>query len=265
VSRSRRIASYVGGLVAIWLVALLVLDAVLVGSTRAGIAERLGDSLQSQATIEDASLALVRGSLDLDGLAILRDDVIGHLSITTAGVRCELPPLGLALIDRDCRDLSVRGTRLEVSTAALFKLRRPKRPPLRARRVIIEDARLEFSPSAFLPSLGRVAIDIEHAESGPTMFKTPLSWIFALRELRATLDLPGGIAMRLAYDHGELRLSGGVFGATPIALPLALPVADAADDASAEVVKLVALGKDLAERLVMRKAEDWLRSKLPLP
>jgi hypothetical protein len=265
VTRSRRIASYVGVLVAMWLVALLVLDAALVGRTRGRIAERLGDSLQSQATTEDGNLALVRGYIDLDNLAIRRDDLIGHLSISAASVHCELPPLGLALVDRDCRGLFVRGTRLEVSTAALFKLRRPKRPPLRARRVVVEDARLEFSPSAFLPSLGRVAIDIERAEAGPTVFKTPLSWIFALRALRATIDLPAGIALRLSYDDGELRVSGGIFGSTPIALPLALPVPDLADDPSAEIAKLVVLGKDLAERLVVLKAEDWLRSKLSLP
>jgi len=39
-------------------------------------------------------------------------------------------------------------------------------------------------------------------------------------------------------------------------------VAAAADDASAEIAKLVALGKDIAERVVARKAEDWVRSKL---
>ena len=249
----------------LWLIALLVLNAALADRTSGRIAQRLGDSLAAQATIDGAHLALVRGHLDLDGLAIRRDDLIGHLAISSASVHCELPPLGLALVDRDCRGLLVRQTRLEVSTAALFKLHRPKRPPLRARSIVIEDARLEFSPSAFLPSLGRIAIAIERAEAGPTVLKTPLSWIFSLRELRATLDLPGSVTLRLAYEGGELRISGGLFGATPIALPLALPVADAADDASAEIAKLLAFGKDLAERLVVVKAEDWLRSKLPWP
>jgi hypothetical protein len=265
VTRSRRIASYAAALVGLWLVALLVLNAALADRTSGRIAERLADSLQAQATIDTAHLALVRGHLDLEGLAIRRDDLIGHLAISAARVHCELPPLGLALVDRDCRRLLVRETRLEVSTAALFKLQRPKRPPLRARSIAIEDARLEFSPSAFLPSLGRVAIAIERAESGPTVLKTPLSWIFSLRELQATLDLPGGVTLRVAYAGGELRVSGGLFGATPIALPLALPVADAADDASAEIARLVALGKDLAQRLVMIKAEGWLRSKLAWP
>jgi hypothetical protein len=256
-------ANYVLALLALWLVALVVMNAALADRTSGRIAERLADSLEAKATIDDAQLALVRGHLDLEGLALRRDDLIGHLAISAGSVHCELPPLGLALVDRECRQLRVRNTRLEVSTAALFKLHRPKRPPLRVRNIVIEDARLELSPSAFLPSLGRIAIAIERAEAGPTVLKTPLSWIFSLRELRATLDLPGGVTLHLTYEGGQLRVSGGLFGATPIALPLAIPVADAADDASAEIAKLVALGKDLAQRLVLGKAEDWLRSKLP--
>jgi hypothetical protein len=258
-------ASYVVALLALWLVALLVMNAALADRTSGRIAERLGDSLEATATIDDAHLALVRGHLDLEGLALRRDDLIGHLAISAASVHCELPPLGLALVDRDCRQLVVRQTRLEVSTAALFKLHRPKRPPLRVRNIVIEDARLEFSPSAFLPSLGRIAIAIERAEAGPTVLKTPLSWIFSLRELRATLELPGSVTLRLSYEGGQLRVSGGLFGVTPVALPVALPVADIADDAGAEIAKLVAFGKDLAQRLVLGKAEDWLRSKLPWP
>jgi len=256
---------FAGAVAVIWLAVLLVADAALEGRTRRRIADRLADSLQADATIDHGDLALVRGAIDLEGMAVRRDDLIGHLAIAVAGLRCELRPLGLALVDRDCRDLTVRGTRLEVSTAALFKLKRPKRPPLHVLHVVLDDARLEFSPSAFLPGLGRVAIAIEHAEAGETIFKTPLSWLFALRALRATLELPAGITLQLTYDHGELRVTGGIFGTTPVALPIALPVADLADDPRAEIAKLIDFGKDLAERLVTRKAEDWLNSKLSSP
>ena len=250
---------------AAWFGALLVIDVALESRTRRGVADRIAESLQADAAIDRGSLALVRGWIDLEDLTVRRDDLIGHMSITIAGLHCELRPLGLALFDRDCRELSVRGTRLEVSTAALFKLKRPKRPPLRAHHVVLEDTRLELSPSALLPNLGRVAIAIEHAEAGDTIFKTPLSWLFALRALHATIDLPAGITLQLTYDHGELRVTGGIFGATPIALPVALPVADLADDPRAEITKLIDFGKDVAERLVARKAEDWLKSKLSLP
>lgn len=256
---------FVGAVGLTWLAALLIADVAFEGRTRRGVAERIAESLQADATIDRGDLALVRGAIDLEGLTVRRDDLIGHLSITVASLHCELRPLGLALLDRNCRELAIRGTRLEVSTAALFKLKRPKRPPLHAGHVVIDDAHLELSPSALLPSLGHVAIVIEHAEAGETIFKTPLSWLFALRALRATIDLPAGITLQLTYDQGVLRVVGGMFGATPIALPVALPVADLADDPRAEIARLIAFGKDVAERLVTRKAEDWLKSKLSSP
>lgn len=252
-------------MVALWGVAMVVTGALLEARTRGRVADRIAETLQADATIARGDLALVRGWIDLDELVVRRDDLIGHLAIAVAHLHCELPPLGLALLDRDCRELVVRAPRLEVSSAALFQLRRPRRPPLRADRVMIENARLELSPSAVVPSMGRVAIDIAHAEAGPTVFKTPLSWLFALRALDATVALPGAVTLRLSYDHGELRVAGGMFGATPIAVPIVLPVRDAADDAQVEIAKLVGFGKDVAERLVWRKAEDWIRSKLSPP
>jgi hypothetical protein len=265
VSRPRRIVGYVVAAIGLWLGGLVVAGLVLEGRTRQSVAERLGEALQAGATIERGDLALVRGALDLEGLAVRRDDAIGHLAITVPVLRCELPPLGLALVDRDCRELAVAGTRLEVSSAALFQLRHPRRPPLHARRLVIEDAELAFSPSAFLPGLGRIAIAIVHAEAGETTFKTPLSWLFALRRLSATIALPAGITMQLSYEHGELRAAGGIFGATPVVLPIALPVAEPADDGRAEIARLVAFGKGIAERLVAQKAADWLESKLRGP
>lgn len=242
--------------------ALVTAGLALEGRTRRRVAARIAESLQADAAIDRGDLALVRGRLDLEDLAVRRDDVIGHLAITVADLRCELPPLGLALVDRDCRELAVGGTRLEVSTAALFKLRPPRRPPLHARRISIDDARLEFSPSALVPELGRVAIAVAHAEAGDTTFKTPLSWLFALRELHATIDLPGAITLHVTYARGELRVSGGIFGAAPVALAIAPPAADPAGDARAEVARLAAFGRDVAARLVERKAADWLESTL---
>ena len=254
-----------GAVAAVWLVALVAIDVGFEGRTRGRIADRIAEALQAEATIDHGDLALVRGAIDLAGLAVRRDDLIGHLALTVVDLHCELRPLGLALVDRDCRELTVRGTRLSVSTAALFKLKRAKRPPLHALHVVIDDARFELSPSALVPSLGRVAVAIEHAEAGETIFKTPLSWLFALRALHATIELPAGITLRLTYELGQLRVAGGIFGATPVELPVALPVADLADDPRAELARLIAFGKDIAERVVSHKAEDWLKTKLSLP
>jgi len=262
VSRGLRIIGWGLAAIGLVLVALVVAGMALEARTRRGVAERIAESLQAEATIARGNLSLVFGTLDLEALAVRRDDAVGHLAIGVAGIRCALPPLGIALFDRDCRELAVREVRFEVSAAALFKLKHPRRPPLHARRVVVDDARFEFSPSAFLPGLGRIAIAIAHADAGETRFKTPLSWLMALRTLRATIELPAGVAVELRYEAGVLSASGPLFGAAPVVVPIALPAADPADDAAAEVARLAAFGKDVAERVAMQRAQDWLNAKL---
>lgn len=260
-SRGLRIARYGGGVLAVYLLLLLVGGWVFGGVVKDRVVARLADSLRAEVTIADARLGLLRGRLEFEGLAVRRSDV-GTLALDVAKVRCDLRPLGAALISRECGDLVIEGVRLEASTAAVFQLPRPKRPPLHVRHVEIHDAVLVFSPSAFLPDLGRIELRLEYGAAGPTTFKTPMSWMFGMTELRARLELPAGITVVLSYRAGVLTASGGLFGATPVELPFALPVADAADDARAEVGKLVAAWRDVAKALVARRAQDWLRSKL---
>jgi hypothetical protein len=247
-------------LIALWFATLVVLDFALADRQARHVSDRLGESLQANATIDAADLALVRGSLSLTGLALRRDDTVGHLAIDVGEVRCELPPLGWALVDGGCRELAVRGTRLEVSSAALFQIKNPKRAPITADRVVIDDAQLAFAPSAFVPSLGKIAISIEHAEAGHTVFRTPLSWLFSVRELSARIDLPASISVHLRYHEGRLAAAGTLFGSSPVEIPITIPIA--AKDAHEEIAQLVQLGEDIAARLVEARAVDWLHSKL---
>ena len=261
----KRALKAIGVVLVVWIAGLFVAGFVLADRTGKSVAARVATTLQATATYDGASLGLVGGSLTLEKLKVRRDDVVGHLALDVGAIECDLPPLGLALVDRTCGVLEVRDIALEVSSTALFEIKRPKKKPFRADRVVVDNAKLAFMPSAFFPSFGRVEIRIEHAEAGPTTFKTPLSFLFALRALKATIDLPAGGTLQLHYANGKLRAAGGVMGSTPVELPIALPVIDSADDAQAEMAKLVAFGKDLAERLVRQKAEDWLRRRLPLP
>lgn len=250
------------GVLAGWLVVLLVIGLALSGRQERKTRERLAESLQATVTIADSDLALIRGRWTLDGLALRRADRIGTLALDVAGVRCELAPLGWALVDRSCGELAVRGVRLDVSSIALFRGARPKRAPVRADRIVIDDAALAFEPSALVPGLGGIAITIEHAESGPTRLQTPLSWLLTLEALRAQLALPAGITLHLTYERGVLTASGSLFGSRPVSIPLELPVRQLAHDAHEEMQQLVALGKDVAGRLVAQRAQDWLQSKL---
>ncbi len=258
----RRAVLVTACVIAGWLIALVILDAALAGTEQRHIEERIGESLQATAKVGDEDLALVRGRLRLEQLAVRRDDVVGHLALDVAQVRCELAPGGWALVDHDCRELAIRGMRLEVSSAALFKIPHPARRPIHADRVTIDDAELAFAPSALVPNIGRVAITIEHAEAGPTVFRTPLSWLFGLTELRARIALPAGITMHLRYADGKLSAAGSLFGSAPVEVPVALPLAEAAHDAHEELLLLGKAGEDVAERLVAKRAEDWLRAKL---
>ncbi len=204
----------------------------------------------------------MRGTYALQHLAVHRDDLVGHLALEIAEVDCSLARLGWALVDRGCRTLAVRGVRFEASSAALFKLQHRTHTPIRADRVTVDDAELAFSPSAIVPSLGRVVIRIDHAEAGRTVFVTPLSWIFSLEQLRAHVELPANVTLELTYEHGNLTAAGSMLGPTPVKLPLSLPAVAPDADAHAQVEALVKLGTDLAERLLAQRAGAWLRSNL---
>jgi hypothetical protein len=260
-TRWQRAALYAGGAFVAWLILLAIVGAAAGGSRAERVAERIGESLQAQATIEGRDLALVRGRFALDHLRVTRDDSVGKLALDVGTIRCELAPLGIALIDSSCRELAIGDVRLSLSTFRLFELREPKRPPIRAGAVVIEDAELVFSPSVVVQSLGQVRLAIERAEAGATTFRTPLSWIFNLRVLTATLELPIG-TIRLTFANGTLAAAGSIFGTTPVRVPLVLPVTDPAEEPRQEIERLVKLGRDVAERLLAQKARDWLRDKL---
>lgn len=259
----KRLARVLAALAVAWIVLLFVLGFALSGRAARKVTARMTETMQATATVGDSSLGLVRGNFWFERLAVARDDLTGKLRLEVGRVDCDLPPLGLALVDRSCRELAIKDVKLELSSIALFKVQRPKHTPFHADHVVVDNADLVFLPSAFLPSLGRIRIQVEHAEAGPTTFKSPLSWLFGLRVLRAKFELPAGIELAVALADGKLVATGSVFGATPVSIPLVLPKLDSADDARGEIRKLVAFGKDLAEQLVAQKAEDWIRNKLP--
>jgi hypothetical protein len=97
------------------------------------------------------------------------------------------------------------------------------------------------------------------------VFRTPLSWLLALQQLRARLELPAGLAIELDVRDGRLSASGSLFGTSPVELPLAMPDPASAHDAREEIAVLLATGKDVAERLVAKRAQDWIWSQLTSP
>ena len=252
---ARKLAIVAIAVVASWLVALVVIGVVVGRDQSVRIAARLGESLQGSASVGDVDLALVRGRLSIDQLSVRRDDAVGTLALDVPEVRCELAPLGGALVDRGCSELAVRGVRLAISSLDVLHPRHPQRAPIRTGHVSIADSSVALA----LPTIGSVELRIERALAGPTVLRTPLSWIFALDALDATIELPANLSLHLHYAGGMLGADGALFGRAPVVVPVELP--RPAADAHAETRALVELGEDVAERLVAKRAEDWLRSR----
>ncbi|HEY1555554.1 MAG TPA: hypothetical protein VGF94_12040 [Kofleriaceae bacterium] len=257
----RRVAMVAAGVVALWLVALVVLDAVLAAREARHVRDRAAEALHATASVGAADLALVRGGLELDQVAAHRDDAVGHLALEVGALTCDLPPLGAALVDGTCRELAVSRVRLEVSTAAMFQLEHPRRAPLHAERVVIDDAKLSFGPSAFVSGLGSISVAIDHAEAGSTVFRTPLSWVFALDTMVAHVELPGHFTFSFDYHDGSITVvgfGGHVLGTAPVVLPNAA----LARDGHEEMVLLADAAEEIAARIVEQSVTDWVRERL---
>jgi hypothetical protein len=258
----KRLVAVVAGALALWIAILIVLGMLWRGRVVGGVMARVGESLAATAAAGDSDLALVRGTLAMDHLHVERDDLVGHLQLDVDHVRAALPAFGGALFDHGVRELAVRGVRMRVSAAALFAVPHPKHPPMHVRRFAVDDAALTFAPSAFVPELGAVTIRIDHAASGDTVMRTPLSWLLSLDELRASIELPAGLTLALTYAAGQLTAAGTLFGKAPVTIPVSFRPDHTAADAHEETQQLIALGKDIAERLVARRATEWLEHEL---
>lgn len=239
------------GLVAAWLAALLLLGVVVGGRKGRAIADRLGESLHGEATVDGSELALIRGRLEVDGLRVRRDGPTGTLALDVGELRCELPPLGLALFDGACRELALDGFALDVSSFDVLRVPRPRHEPIHAGAVAIAGAVLKFPIAG---GRGEVRLD---ARAAATTFKTPLSWVLALDALRATLVLPQG-TIEVAYRGGVLVVSGGLF-TEPIALAVVPPRAAPDDDATAELRRIVGWGRGVVAELMKRQLDHVLR------
>ena len=254
---ARRIAIGVGVLIAVWFVALVIIDVAYEDRYGERVADRIGDTLKGEGSMADSDLALVRGTLDLGGMHVARADDAGKLTLDVREVHCELLPLGGALFDRDCRVLSLAGMRLEASSLELFKLQPPKRPPMHAYWVTIDDAVFVIESAG---NFGRGELTLAHVEAGTTTFRTPLSWIFNLGELRARVVLPVPFGtVDIAYRYGVLSISGGIFAAKPWSKPIALPVQDLSDTPQQELARIVAWALPMLKDAINERLPPWLR------
>lgn len=261
--RLRQLAYVVLGLPVAWVVVLLIGGYAARGCVKRRAERRLRASMQAEVSIGSVDLGLVRGRIGFDRLHLERRGR-GYLRIDIGHAETKVAPLGLVLLQDGLGELSVRGLEVEVSALGVLDFRGGNQAkPLTFDRMQLEDARFTFEAASFLPDLARITLSLERVVVGRTTLNTPFSWVFALRELTARLELGSGASALVEYrGDGVLRLTGAAFGDKAIEIPFVIPKLEAAR----EVEQLGELARRFGIELGKRagKAYLWEKAKQKL-
>ncbi|HTM19091.1 MAG TPA: hypothetical protein VL172_01235, partial [Kofleriaceae bacterium] len=128
--------------------------------------------------------------------------------------------------------------------------------------LVIEDARISLSPTLLLPTLGKVDLVIERARTTGFTQRSAVSWVFALRELAARAELPGGLAGSVGYRDRHLSIGGAGPGAFTLEADFDLP---RPDPTQLEIAQLGDLARSLARTLVTDALKKATGFRLPAP
>ncbi len=241
------------GLVAGYLLLLVLAGFVLDGYVAGKIEARLAGSLRADVDVSDVSISLLRGKVSLRGLTIERRTG-GTILIRVESVDAGIAPLGWSIFDREARTVTARGVDMTLSGRGALALHQREKTPIHVRELVLEDVNMAVMPTALLPRLGRIELRVDRARTGPVVLGSGVSWLFELRELRATADLAGHADIGVAFADDRLSLSGGLFGSRSVSFGFELPDPD--PDAF-EGAQLLSLAKELTKSLAKELATGW--------
>jgi len=249
----RRVAIGTVAASAAYLMVLLIAGWVASERVAETVRDRLAASLDGEARVAHAEVGLVRGEVVVTGVTARREQR-GVLQLAVERLEVDVAPLGAVIFDRTPRALRLSGGHLLISGAgALDGLDHRRRAPLRVGAVELVDSDLTIVATTMWPELARVHLTITRVVAGPTTFRTPLSWVFSLRELAARVELPGGAAFTLTFHDGALSAQGSLFGDIPITVPVSLAYRPGVP----EPVQLRAIAFELGKRLALERARRW--------
>lgn len=261
--RLRQIAVGLVGATVFWMFLLVLMGWFGDGCARERTERRLAGSMKAKVSIGSMDIGLLTGTAELHDVKIERNDR-GVFRLAIKRLDADLPPFGLALVSKQLGEVVVRGVDVQVTAMGVLDLRGGSREPVTFERLDIRDARVKLDAVSLLPGIAGLDLKVEHAIAGRTTLRTPLSWVFSLRELRATVDLPAGATATLHYKDGKLKIAGSMFGADPIELPFAIPVLEPARELEQLAEMGRALAAELAAELGARFLEDKAKQKILL-
>jgi hypothetical protein len=243
---------------------LVGLGVALRGCVAERVEQRMAAALDAEVEVGHASLNLLTGSIELGDIRVERQQG-GHVAIQIERIEVDAAPLGWVVFDRVPEHVNVRGARMSVDAPGVLSLpEQPERPPLRIGGMYLEDIRLEMKIIDWLPGLGRIEIAIDRGRAGPVVLQGSLDWIFAVRELNASAELPGPRQVTIDYGEGTLRLGGGppgspgFLGARPVSVPFELP---APPPGAQEAEKLRILADAIIKAVGHEASRRWLEYK----
>jgi hypothetical protein len=223
----RWFARVAGASIILYAAFVLLGGVALRGCVEERVRERFARSLDAEVAIGSSSLSVWRGEMVLEDITARRGQ--GAMDLRIARVEAEVAGWGAVLFDRDLERLAVRGLRLELSAAGLTDRPRSERRPMPVGELLVEDAIIAVAPTAILPSLGRVQLEVRRAHAREVQLSSALSWLETLSELDASLSAPGDVGLAVRYAPGSLSLDGRVLGVgRSIRVPFRFPPTDPA-------------------------------------
>jgi hypothetical protein len=240
---------------------LVVLGFVVQGCVHDRVRSRLAESLDAEVTIESTSVSLLRGKVELRGIHVVRERG-GHLELSIERLEADMAAWGWMTFDRDPRAVRVSGATLSISGAGALASRNLDHEPMHVGSIDLRDARIVLMPTAVLPNVGRVELDIEQAHTGACTLSTGISWVFALERLQAVARLPGDVSVAVGYGDEHLSIGAGLFGSEPVRVRFAIPKPE---PGKLELAQLADLGKALGKSVLKQGARDWFRTKVTDP
>ncbi len=242
----KRVALGLGGLCLVYLLTLLVLSYALQDRVEGRVRERLSYILRADSVeIDEVDVSLLRGRVVLRGVHAKRSS-IGMASLAIEEVDIRLPPMGLALFDRDPSRVDINRADLQLSALGVATLRRSKSTPPRLGELRITDSKLRLVATSLFPGIGQAELAIEEALASDVAFNNSIAWLFKTERLHARLRTTGDVELSVDYEGGLLSVGGSLLGSEPITIPFAWPLPSPSE---LELDQLLALGKQLLRQL----------------
>jgi hypothetical protein len=247
----KRAAIGVVGAIGAYFLALLLGGWLGAGCVAERIDSRLEQALGTEVEIGSASVALIRGKIEISDITIRRTD-LGQAEFHVESAELDVAPMGGVLFTRSTSAVRIGEASGEMSAIGALGTLRAKTTPIAIGDLTIEHGTLSAAPTALLPGLGKVVVDVRNVIALDVELSHALSWLPKAVQFESSVKVPGGIEIDADYADGKLGLAGSMFGSDKMTVPFRIPVATD----GAEIGQMIAVAKALVRSVGKELIDD---------